>query len=72
MVIHPDDLTGCRAADLQRVLRRLAARGRFDGPVLISATDGAHMGEDGAPVAPVSFSLHGGHLALDIAYVSDD
>jgi schlafen family protein len=72
VVIHPDDLASCRAADLQRALRRLADTGAFDGMVLISATDEAYMGEDGAPVAPVSFSLHEGHLALDIAYVSDD
>ena len=77
MAIRLEDLlASCRrhlrAADVQRVLRRLAATGGFDGLVLISATDEAHMGEHGAPVAPLSFSLRGGDLALDIAHVSDD
>jgi hypothetical protein len=62
VIIYPDDLANCRATDLQRVLRRLANADGFNGAVLVSATDEGYMAKDGAPVAPVSCSLHGGHL----------
>ncbi|SDO02418.1 hypothetical protein SAMN05660199_01152 [Klenkia soli] len=71
VVIHPDDLAGSHATDLQRLLRRLASEDAYTDRVLITATDEEWMAEDGAPVEPVSFSLEGNQLVVDITYQSD-
>lgn len=71
VVVHPDDLAGSHATDLQRLLRRLASEGAYTDRVLITATDEEWMAEDGAPVEPVSFSLEGNQLVVAITYQSD-
>jgi hypothetical protein len=72
LVIHPDDLPSCRATDLQRALRKAADSGDFAGQVLVTETDEGYMNEDGAPVAPASFALEEGRLAIEIVHMSDE